>query len=208
VIVTTGVDEALDVNVPPVCVYFVDADAVEEVDTSNDVVTVLVEETLDEGMEVPLITVDIVFTMDSVKKPLAEGDTVFVRVTFGECVGDELIVAVIDDEYVLELVDTALEVRVAADEVDADGELEGELEELDEPLVLPEFEIVSSFEKDSVFDVRTERVRAAVFVPPFEDEDVALRVHVADLVIVPLTDAVFDCVDKEDKEIVIEPLDV
>ena len=122
--------------------------------------------------------------------------------------GDELIVAVIDDEYVLELVDTALEVRVAAEEVDADGELEGELEELDEPLVLPEFEIVSPSEKDSVFDVRTERVRAAVIVPPFEDEVVALRVHVADLVIVPLTDAVFDCVDKEDREIVMEPLDV
>ena len=83
-IVTTGVDEALDVNVPPVCVYLVDADAVEEDETPNDVVTVLVDETLDEGMEVLLITVDIVFTMDRVKKPLAEGDTVFVPVVFGE----------------------------------------------------------------------------------------------------------------------------
>ena len=98
--------------------------------------------------------------------------------------------------------------RVTAEEADADAELEGDFEELDEPLVLPEFEIVSPFEKDSVFDVRTERVRAAVIVPPFEDELVALRNDEADLVNVPVTDAVEHCVDKGDKEIVMYPLDV
>ena len=45
---------------------FADADAVEEVDSSTDAVIVLVEETLDVGVEELLITADIVFIMDSV----------------------------------------------------------------------------------------------------------------------------------------------
>ena len=89
-----------------------------------------------------------------------------------------------------------------------DADCLGDFEELDEPLVLPEFEIDSPFEKDSVFDVRTERVRAAVIVPPFEDEVVALRNDEADLVNVPVTDAVEQCDGRGDKELVRDPLDV
>ena len=112
----------LEVYVPPVCVTFADADAVEEVESSSDDVIVVVEETLDEGIEELVITADIVFIMVRVKGPLAEAESVFVPVALGDCVEEELIVAVLDGESVLELVNTALEVDVEEEEIDIDDD--------------------------------------------------------------------------------------
>jgi hypothetical protein len=115
---------------------------------------------------------------------------------------------VLDGKSVLDLVNPALEVDVGEEDIDIDDDWLGDPEELGESLALSVFVVVSPLEKDSVFDVRTERVRAPVFVPPLEDEIVALRDKDEDRVTVPETDAVFDRVSKGDIEIVREPLDV
>ena len=74
--------------------------------------------------------------------------------------------------------------------------------------MLSVFVVVVVVEKDSEFVVRTERVRAPVFVPELEDDIVALRDQDEDRVTVPVTDAVVDRVGKADIEIVRDPVDV